>query len=74
MTRKDHDHIEADHQITGVPNGASGEVQLAEPSNSKADELLDDLGELTTNMGGQVMVIPADLMTEQTGLAATYRH
>jgi hypothetical protein len=32
------------------------------------------MGELTTNMGGQVMVIPADLMHVQTGLAATYRH
>lgn len=33
-----------------------------------------DLGELTANMGGQVLVIPADLMPVQTGLAATYRY
>jgi hypothetical protein len=28
----------------------------------------------TANMGGQVMVIPADLMPVQTGLAAIYRY
>jgi hypothetical protein len=66
--------IEADRQIIGRLNGTTGQVELAEPRDSKADEILDDLGELTTNMGGQVMVIPADLMPVQTGLAATYRH
>jgi hypothetical protein len=52
--------IEADRQIIGRLNSTTGQVE--------------DLGELTANMGGQVMVIPADLMPVQTGLAATYRH
>ena len=66
--------IEADRQIIGRLSGTTGQVELAEPGDSKADELLDDLGELTANMGGQVIVIPADLMPVQTGLAAIYRH
>jgi hypothetical protein len=66
--------IEADRQIIGRLHATTGQVELAGPRDSKADELLDDLGELTANMGGHVMVIPADLMPVQTGLAATYRH
>lgn len=66
--------IEADRQIIGRLHATTGQVELAGPRDSKADELLDDLGELTANMGGDVMVIPADLMPVQTGLAATYRH
>jgi hypothetical protein len=66
--------IEADRQIIGRLHAPTGRVELADAHDSKADELLDDLGELTANMGGQVMVIPADLMPVRTGLAATYRH
>jgi hypothetical protein len=66
--------IEAERQIIGRLHVTTGQVELAGPRDSKAGELLDDLGELTANMGGQVMVIPAALMPVQTGLAATYRH
>jgi hypothetical protein len=66
--------IEADRQIFGRLDDTTGQVELAGSSDSKTDELLDNLGELIANMGGQVMVIPADLMPVQTGLAATYRH
>lgn len=65
--------IEANCQIIGRLHATTGQVELAGPHDSKAVELLDDLGELTANMGGHVMVIPADLMPVQTGLAATYR-
>jgi hypothetical protein len=66
--------IEADRRIIGRLSGTTGQVELEEPRDPKAEELLDDLGELTANMGGQVMVIPADLMPVKTGLAATYRY
>lgn len=66
--------IEADRQIIGRLNSTTGQVEFAEPRDANADELLDDLSELTANMGGQVMVIPADLMPVQTGLAAIYRY
>jgi hypothetical protein len=38
------------------------------------DNLLDDLGELVSGMGGQVLVVPAEEMPSQTGLAAVYRY
>lgn len=66
--------IEADRQILGRLHAATGQVEIAGPRDSKTDELLDDLGELTASMGGHVMVIPAELMPLTTGLAATYRH
>jgi hypothetical protein len=56
--------IEADRQIAGRLDGAAG----------RGDDALDDLGELVEKMGGQVLVIPAEQMPGQTGLAATYRY
>ena len=66
--------IEADRQIPGRLDGATGQVELAGLSHPQVDDLLDDLGELVEKMGGQVLVIPADRMTTRTGLAAIYRH
>ena len=66
--------IEADRRIMGKLSVVSGQAELSEAIASQADELLDELAELTVKMGGQVMVIPADLMPVKTGLAATYRY
>ena len=66
--------IEADHQIAGRLNVATGQVELADLSHPQVDDLLDDLGELVEKMGGKVMVIPAERMPGRTGLAAIYRY
>ena len=66
--------IEADRQIAGRLDGATGRVECAEPSDPEVDDLLDDLGELVEKMGGQVLVVPAEQMPARTGLAATYRY
>ena len=66
--------IEADRQIAGRLDGATGRFELADLSHPQIDDLLDDLGELVDKMGGRVLVIPADQMLTQTGLAATYRY
>jgi hypothetical protein len=66
--------IEADRQIAGRLNYATGQVERADLSHPHVDDLLDDLGELVENMGGRVLVIPAEKMPGRTGLAATYRH
>ena len=42
--------------------------------NPQVDDPLDDLGELVGKMGGRVLVLPAERMPAQTGLAATYRY
>ncbi len=66
--------IEADRQIAGRLDGATGRVEVADLSHPQVDDLLDDLGELVEKMGGQVLVIPAEQMPGRTGLAATYRY
>ncbi len=43
-------------------------------TNPKVDDLLDDLGELVTKMGGHVMVLPTNKMPSETGLAAIFRY
>jgi hypothetical protein len=48
-------------------------VQLADMDDPTVDDLLDDLGEIISRMGGKVMVLPRDLMPGETGVAATYR-
>jgi hypothetical protein len=66
--------IEADRRIAGRLDGSTGQVKFADLSHPQVDDLLDDLGELVAKMGGRVVVIPAENMPGQTGLAATYRH
>ncbi|MBA3611425.1 MAG: hypothetical protein H0W49_00625 [Nitrospirales bacterium] len=66
--------IEANRQIAGRLDCATGEVKLADLSHPQVDDLLDDLGELVEKMGGRVLIIPAERMPGRTGLAATYRH
>lgn len=66
--------IEADRQIAGLLDAATGRVELADLSDPQVDDLLDDLGELVATKGGRVMVIPAERMPTRTGLAATYRY
>jgi hypothetical protein len=66
--------IEADRQIAGRLNVATGQIELADLIHPQVDDLLDDLGELVEKMGGKVTVIPAERMPGRTGLSATYRY
>jgi hypothetical protein len=66
--------IEADRQLAGRLDSATGRIDLAALSDPQVDDLLDDLGELVENSGGQVMVVPAERIPGRTGLAATYRY
>ena len=66
--------IESDRQIAGRLDGATGRVKVADLSNPQVDDLLDDLGELVEETGGQVLVIPAERMPAGTGVAAIYRY
>jgi hypothetical protein len=65
--------IEADRQIPGRIDGATGEVEFSNLSHPEVGDLLDDLGELVLATGGRVVVIPADQMPTKTGAAATCR-
>ncbi|MCA9321432.1 MAG: hypothetical protein KDB53_11885, partial [Planctomycetes bacterium] len=50
--------IDADHQIAGRLDGATGRVEIADLSDPHIDDLLDDLGELVAKKRGTVVVLP----------------
>jgi hypothetical protein len=66
--------VEADRRIAGRLDDATGQVEPADLSHPQVDDLLDDLGERVEKMGGRVLVIPAERMPAQTGLAAILRY
>lgn len=65
--------IEADREIPGSLDAATGAITLADPANSHVDDLLDDLGERVLKTGGEVVIVPTAQMPTQTGIAAIYR-
>jgi hypothetical protein len=67
--------VEADRIIAvRVTNLVTGNTQKKDLTNPRVDDLLDDLGEIITKMGGQAMVLPSDKMPSETGLAAIFRY
>lgn len=67
--------VESDRIIAiRVTNLVTGNTQNKDLTNPRVDDLLDDLGELVIKMGGQVMVLPADKMPSESGLAAIFRY
>ncbi len=66
--------IESDRLIAGRLDVATGLLKLIDLSDPHIDDLLDDLGELVGNMGGRVLIMPAEHMPVRTGLAAIYRY
>ncbi|MGH7668198.1 MAG: hypothetical protein ACRENQ_01795, partial [Gemmatimonadaceae bacterium] len=65
--------IEADRQIPGHVDAATGGIEFDELAQPTVDDLLDDLGELVMHTGGQVVIVPSDAMPTRSGLAAIYR-
>ena len=66
--------VEADRLIPGKIINDSGHIKNDDLDNPEIDDLLDDLGELVTKMGGKVMVIPKDKMPTSTGIASVFRY
>jgi hypothetical protein len=65
--------IEADRQLPGRIDGTTGRIELAGLSHPEVDDLLDDLGDRVAKAGGRVVVMPAERMPTQTGVAAIFR-
>ena len=65
--------IEADREIGARIDAVTGKLQLSELSHPDVDDLLDDLGEMVSSKGGQVIVIPSKQMPTKTGAAAICR-
>jgi hypothetical protein len=66
--------LEADRIVEGKINLETGDIEKGQLDNPEVDDLLDDIGELVTRMGGRVKVIPAEYMPTDTGIAAVYRY
>ncbi len=66
--------IEDGREIPGRINPATGDIERGDLAQPNVDDLLDDLGTLALNMGGQVIVVPATRMPSETGIAAIYRY
>ncbi len=66
--------IEAERQVAGRIDAATGRIDPAELGSPRADDVLDDLAALVEKMGGNVHVLPAGRMPCRTGVAASFRH
>lgn len=66
--------IDADRQVPGRIDPASGTVEFKPLAQPQVDDLLDDLGEWVLKTGGRVVVVPAARMPTGTGVAAIYRY
>jgi len=66
--------IEADRQVPGKIINETGSIEKGNLENPEIDDLLDDLGELVTKMGGKVLVIPQEKMPSSTGIAGVFRY
>lgn len=64
--------VEADRQVGGRLDSATGAVDFATGGVTDGD-LLDDIAEIVIANGGQVVVVPRARMPSETGLAAIYR-
>lgn len=51
-----------------------GNIMRENIENPEVDDLLDDLGARVIQQGGEVFILPAENMPEQTGLAAIFRY
>jgi hypothetical protein len=65
--------IEADHIISGRFDPVSGALEFAPLDSPGVDDLLDDLGEHALKTGGEAVIVPAERMPSDTGIAAIYR-
>ena len=66
--------IEADREIPGRVDEVTGIIDIEDLASPEVDDLLDDLSSLTLKMGGKVVIIPAEKMPVDTGIAAIYRY
>lgn len=65
--------IEAERRIPGAFDPVTGAIRLRDPDRPEIDDLLDDLAERALRTGGDVVIVPAERMPTDTGIAAIYR-
>lgn len=65
--------VEADRHVPGRIDPAAGEIEPGDLSHPEVNDLLDDLALTVLRRRGEVVVVPAERMPTDTGVAATYR-
>jgi hypothetical protein len=65
--------LEAEREVPGRIDAATGRVEFDDLAHPEVDDTLDDLAELVLNAGGRVVVVPAARMPGSSGVAAIYR-
>ena len=66
--------VNADMSVGGVIDPETGKAIMHDEGDPHADDLLDDLCELTMKTGGRVRVLPGDQHPTDSGVAAIYRY
>lgn len=66
--------LDADKEIPGKIDPVTGAIQADDLADPEVDDQLDDLAELAIRFGAEVVLVPAERMPTQTGLAAIYRY
>jgi hypothetical protein len=64
--------VDADVVLPGVLDRETGAVTTVERTVAGVDDLLDDIAEVVTSRGGEVVIVPSQEMPSGTGLAAIY--
>lgn len=65
--------VEADRQIFGHIDEATGQIIPAETDQAVVDDVLDDLAQIVIRRGGEAIIVPSDRMPTASGAAAIYR-
>ncbi|MDZ4169515.1 MAG: hypothetical protein U1E26_07655 [Coriobacteriia bacterium] len=66
--------IEAEREIPGRVDTATGDIEPGDLAHPEFDDVLDDLGTLVAKMGGNVVIVPTEQMPTENGIAAVYRY
>ena len=66
--------VESDRVIPGRFDASTGEIHAGRLADPGLDDVIDDLAEAVLKTGGEVIVVPAERMPADTGVAATFRH
>ncbi|MBA2668470.1 MAG: hypothetical protein H0U69_15710 [Trueperaceae bacterium] len=66
--------IESERVESGRVDPETGRVEFGDIEDSDAGDVLDEVGEHVLRNGGEVVIVPAERMPTETGLAAIYRY
>jgi len=66
--------IDADREIPGRIDPATGDIEHDDLADPEVDDVLDDLAVLALKLGAQVWIVPTERMPTETGIAAIFRY